>query len=579
MATLQDTTVHLSAKAADSSHGGGHAATPWHGDSPLNRLGGWLSAERRDLWVMVAYSVAIGLLSLVLPVATQSMVNTIAFGTLLQPLVLLGLVVLIALGFSSVLRALRHWVVEIIQRRVFVRVVSDAVHRLLRVKIEAFDSGHGPELVNRFFEVVTVQKAGSVLLVDGLAILMQTIVGLILLGFYHPLLLAFGVVILLAIAVILFPLGSGAVSTAIYESKAKYAMAAWLEELARFPSTFKSKAGAEFAIDKANELAGSYLKYRAKHFRVLFRQIVGSFVLETAASAVLLAAGGWLVIQRQLTLGQLIASELIVAVVVSGFSKFGKQLETFYDLLAAVDKLGYLTDLPLETRGTERLRGTGPAHLRFRNLTFGYSGNRILDQMDADIQPGSRLAITAQAGSGKSTILDLLFGLRSPESGVMEIDNHDYRDLNLEDVRGDVSLIRRAEIFHGTVAENVALGDPQVSLTDVRDALTKVGLLDDVLHLPEGLHAELSTGGLPLSQSQCLRLMFARALVHRPRLILVDEALDQILDAPGGRAFCQTFLGERDRWTLVVATRSPEIAALCDRVLELKNGSLVEVSR
>lgn len=330
---------------ANSSSGHSH---PWHGVSPMTRLGRLLEAERQDMWVVVAYSLAIGILTLVVPVVTQSVVNTIAFGTVLQPLVLLALIVLLALTFSAALRALRHWVVEVLQRRIFVRVISDAVMRLLRVRVEAFDAGHGPELVNRFFEVVTVQKGAAILLIDGLAILIQTVAGLMLLAVYHPLLLAFGAVLFAAIFVIVVPLGFGAVSTAVMESKAKYEMAAWLEEIARHSATFKSPYGATLATEQANAITARYLAQRSNHFKILFRQIIGSLVLEAVASAVLLGAGGWLVMQRQLTLGQLVAAELIVAVVVGGFAKFGKQLETFYDLLAAMDKLGYLTDLPLE---------------------------------------------------------------------------------------------------------------------------------------------------------------------------------------------------------------------------------------
>lgn len=547
---------------------------------PSQRLFNWIRAEKRDLWAMVAYSIAIGLFTLAVPVATQAMVNTIAFGSVLQPVVLLGLVVLIALGFSSVLRSLRSWVVEVIQRRVFVRVTSDAVHRLLGVKIEAYDPGHGPELVNRFFEVVTIQKSGSLLLVDGLTILMQTLVGLILLAVYHPLLLAFGVVILVSIVVILFPLGSGAVPTAILESKAKYSIAAWLEELARFPATFKSAAGTALAVRRADQLTTEYLRYRAQHFRVLFRQIIGSFALESLSSAVLLAAGGYLVIQRQLTLGQLVAAELILAVVVGSFSKFGKQLETYYDLLAAVDKLGYLTDLPMEASGPEAIPGGGPALFEMRDAHFAHAtGATILDGTNLRVEPGERVAITAPGGTGKSSLLDLIYGVRQPASGRLRIDGLDYRDIRLDSFRQQVQLVRGAEVFQGTVRDNVSMGDPGLAPQDVRDALASAGLLEEILRLPDGLETPLTTGGLPLSHSQCLRLVLARAIVHRPRLLLIDEALDYLIETAGGEALCQRVFAPGNRWTAIVATRHPVVASLCDRQLQLESGKIVEVAR
>jgi len=545
--------------------------------SPIQRLGTWLETERRDLWVLLAYSLAIGLLTLVVPIATQSMVNTIAFGTLLQPLVVLASIVLLALGFSSLLRAIRTWVVEIIQRRIFVRISSDAVQRLLRVRIEAFDEGHGPELVNRFFEVVTVQKGGSILLIDGLAILIQTITGLVLLAVYHPLLLAFGVVIFSLILVIIFPLGRGAVNTAIEESKAKFSMAAWLEELARHPAAFKSPAGVQLAMRRANALVEDYLIERRKHFRILFRQIASSLALEALASAVLLAGGGWLVIQRQLTLGQLVAAELIVAVVVGGFAKFGKQLETFYDLLAAVDKLGYLTDLPLESDKGVRLPDIGPASLRLRKVTFSYDGKRnVIDGLDAEIPAGSQVVLYSGIGEGKSTLIDLLYRFRTPTGGTIEIDGLDYREVAISELRKQVALVRHVEIFQGTVLENIRLGNESITVAEARDALERVGLLDQIRDLPDGLDSPLSTGGLPLSQGQARRLMFARAVAQKPRLLVVDEAVDAIEDTPERERLLVTLFDHRAPWTLIVATRHPELASRCSRVLNLKKGAAVE---
>lgn len=553
--------------------------TAWHGQPPQVRIFEWIEAERSNVWIIVVYSVAIAFLSLVSPVAVQAMVNTIAFGSLLQPVFVLGGIVFVALTFVAVLAAARTWVVEIIQRRIFVRLSSVAVHRLLRVKVEAFDSGHGPELVNRFFDVFNVQKGGAILLVDGLAIFMQILVGMTLLALYHPLLLGFGVIILGVIVFILFPLGRGAVDSAIYESKAKYSMAAWLEELARFPATFKTAPGAKLAADRADELATQYLYYRKKHFKVLFRQIIGSVSLEALASSALLIGGGWLVIDRQLTLGQLVAAELVLSGVVTGFSKIGKQLETYYDLMAAVDKLGYLTDLPLEATGKETLPALStPAAFEMSGVRFAYDSSPILDRASWRLNPGDRVAITGVNGSGKSSLLELMYRFREPEAGRLEIDAHDYRDLNLEELRAQVQLVRGEGAFQGSVIENVRLGSDR-PYAEVRDALNRVGLESQVLALPEGLETQLSTFGLPLSMSQCCRLILARAILQKPRLLLVDEILDALVDTPGGEQLCRLILDGSNPWTIVVTTRNPAVAAMCDREFTVENGQIREVLR
>lgn len=543
--------------------------------TPIARLRELLVREKQTLTVAVVYSVVIGLLSLVVPVAVQSLVNTIAFGSALQPLVVLTLFVLVALGFSTAMNALRASVVEIIQRSIFARVATDVTHRLLRVRADAFDHYHGPELVNRFFDVVTVQKSASLLLIDGLSIVMQTGIGMLLLAVYHPWLLAFDVLMIVAMVIITFVLGRGAIPTAIKESKAKYALEGWLEQIAAHLVTFKSAGGADYAVHKSNGLLEHYLEYRGKHFTILLRQIVASFALQALASAALLGVGGWLVIERQLTLGQLVASELIVSAMVSAFTKFGKQLEVFYDLSAAIDKLGDLVDLPLERRGGEALlTGTGPARVSLRDLEVRYEHDRqpALHLNAWEVAPGERLGLTGPNGSGKSTLGDVLFGLRTPSHGIVQIDQIDLRQVPLDHLRQQVALVRHVELFVGTIVDNVRLGRAHLSIDDVAAALASVGLLDELLELPDGLNTQLQPHGRPLSSRQASRLMIARAVVGRPRLLILDGALDQI-DRTQERDQLVSLLFASDApWTLICITERPDLLSRCSRVMVLRDG-------
>lgn len=546
---------------------------------PLRRLRALLRAERQDLWVVVAYSVAVGLLSLVVPIAVQSLVNTVAFGSLIQPLVVLTLAVLAALGFSAVLNGFRVYVIEIIQRRIYARVAGDVAYRLLRVKAEAFDKNHGPELVNRFFDVVTVQKSAALLLMDGLSLLMQTVLGMTLLALYHPLLLAFDLFLILAITLIIFVMGRGAVQSAIKESKAKYATAAWLEEMAALTRTFKAGGSAQFAMERADRLARDYLTYRQLHFRIFMRQVIGSLALQAIASAALLGVGGFLVMDRQLTLGQLVAAELIVTVVVGGFSKFGKKFETFYDLLAAIDKLGALIDLPLERLGGETLVSTStPAAVHFRDVSYKLGGQTILNGANWELPAGSAIGLTGPTGAGKTALADLLFGLRKPSGGVLTIDNIDLRDLCLEELREQVAIVHDTEIFSGTVLENVSVGRPGIDSSHVRAALATVGLLDDIADLPEGIRTQLSMSGRPLSPGQAARLALARAIVGRPRLLVLDGAFEKI-DEPDLRSeIAERIFAKNTPWTLLCISSHPDLLRRCESRYLLGNGSLTELA-
>lgn len=566
--------------AEDTAHATrGHSATE-HGQhphpTPTERLFGLLRGEARDLWVVVIYAVGVGLLSLVVPVATGSLVNTISFGTVIQPLVVLTFLVLVALSFEGLMRALQFWVVEVLQRRVFVKVALDLARRLPRVHATAFDRAHGPELVNRFFDVLTVQKTAATLLLDGLAVLLQALIGTLLLAFYHPILLAFDAVLVVGMLVILFPLGRGAIDTSVQESKAKYAVAAWLEEVARLTHAFRGGGAADFAEQRADQLAQRYLEARSSHFAIVLRQHVGSLAFKAILSAALLGVGGWLVIQRGLTIGQLAAAELVVTAVVAGMTKFAKQLESWYDLVTAADKLGHLTDLPLERTDGHSVPELTPrgARLELRGVSFSHDARaEVLRDVSMGLAPGARVAIIGRSGSGKSTLADLVTGRRSPVKGNVFIEGADLRELSLDAVRAVVSVVRTIEVFEGTVAENVSVGRAGVTPERVRRALASLRLEDAIACLPDGVNTALSPSGAPLSATQAHTLMFARALASDPRLIVVDGALDG-LDAEVVRDVMAVLTAPGAPWSLLVLTHREEVAAMCPTRWRLEGASL-----
>lgn len=562
------------APLAEASAHGDHPPThdeSHSGPSPLARLLGLLRPEARDIGIVIIYAIGVGVLNLAVPITAMAVVNTVALTTLLQQLLILCLALFVSLGMAAVLQVLQAVVVEYLQQRIFVRVVGDLSYRLPRTDIKAFDRQHGPELVNRFFDVLTVQKASATLLLDGVTVVLQMAIGLVLLAFYHQVLLGFDIALIVGLLFTVFVLGRGAVRSSIRESRAKYVVASWVEEMARHPVAFKLNGGLHFARERADLLARQYLLARQSHYRIVMRQFTFAIGLQVLASTALLGLGGYLVTQGQLTLGQLVAAEIVVALVVASFTKLGKQLESFYDLLAAVDKLGHLTDLPLEREGgvVHQARSQGAA-VRFHNVTFTYSqGFRtVFESLNLTLEPGERIALLGPNGAGKSTLVDLLFGLRPPTQGYIEIDGMDLRDLRLESVRDHIAVVKGIEIFEGSVLDNVRMGREQLSVADVRRALEAVGLLGDVLDLPGGLHTPLGTGGSPLSLGQAERLMLARAIAGGPRLLVVDEVLDD-MDQEVRHEVLPAILGPHARWTLLVVTHSQDVARLCGRQIRL----------
>lgn len=541
---------------------------------PLKRLYQLLLPERQDLWTVVLFAVIAGVLYLATPLAVDALVNSLAFGAsegvYVQALVVLSLGLFGFLVLLGLVRAAQYYVTELLQRRIFVRLSADLAHRLPRVRMEALDQKLGPDLVNRFFDVVTVQKSGALILLDGLNLALGAFIGLLILGFYHPFLLVFDLVLIAYVVGVPLTLGRGAVTTSIDESYAKHRVASWLEQVALFPYLFKSDGASHLAGMRANELSEEYLDARGRHWKIVFRQIASFLALQAIASAALLGLGGWLVLNAELTLGQLVAAEIIVSTIVANLASLGKHVEAFYDALAAVDKIGYVIDLPTEREGGESPPPYEDGSLvELEGLEFGYDPMRpVLQGVTFRLERQERVALVGAAGFGTSTLMEILFGIRIPQAGRVEVDGVDVRDWDLDALRNRVALVRGQDLVEASVFENVSFGRPGLSRQDVRSALGKVGLLDDVMRLPSGLDSVLNVGGRPLSSSQRSRLIIARAIVGEPSLLLLDENLEN-LEPQTFTELTDFVFGHDNGWTLLVATRDPSVIERCDRTIDM----------
>jgi ABC-type bacteriocin/lantibiotic exporter with double-glycine peptidase domain len=319
-------------------------------------------------------------------------------------------------------------------------------------------------------------------------------------------------------------------------------------------------------------LAEEYLEARQAHWRIVFRQIVGFLSLQAVASAALLGLGGLLVLNAELTLGQLVAAEIIVSAIVANLASLGKHTESFYDALAAVDKIGYVVDLPVERSGGETTEGAVSdlgARVDISDLSFGYDPDRpVLRDVSLSLKPGERVALVGAAGYGTSTLMDILMGIRLPQEGSVRIDGVDVRDWDLMSLRHVVALVRGQDLVETSIFENVRFGREHISRQQVRTSLAEVGLLNGIMRLPAGLDTELMVGGRPLSSSQRSRLILARAIVGRPRLLLLDENLENL--EPQTFSELTDFVFESShKWTLVVASRDLSVLQRCDRTIDM----------
>ena len=543
--------------------------------TPVKRLLEIVQLERHDIYLLVILTFGYGLLGIATPVAVQTLVNIVTMGSVLQPLYVVALILFFLLVLSGVLYLFEAYVVELIQRRLFVRTALQVGERAQGVQMQVYDSTNPVELMNRFFDVSTLQKSVATLLTVGLAALLQGLVGSIILMFYSLYFMVIVLMVVIMLALIIFVLGKHAVPTAIAESKAKYETAAWLETIARNAYLFKFFNASHRVSMKTDAYAQTYLETRITHFKVLLLQNIGGVALYAFVGTAMLVLGGALVIQGQINLGQFVAAELIIFGVLAAFVRFISKLEYYYDMLAALDKIGVLQDLPQESVGDHI-----PAHGHYlkvvvQDVDFAYS-DRIapIQALSFSISKGRSMAILGASGSGKTTLIGLLTGLRSPKRGHISADGVDLRQLNLGHYRNRVGLVTKAEFVEGTILENLRLARDEITLEKIHQVLASLGLDNDIAKLEQGLDTPLTAFGAPLSSTQAQRMMLARAIIGEPDILMIDGQLDAL-----SHDELMSVLGllkeNTHNWILIVTTRIPEIAQRFDSVISLEQAQEV----
>jgi ABC-type bacteriocin/lantibiotic exporter with double-glycine peptidase domain len=546
--------------------------------SPLSRLITFLWEDKKDIIVLFIYSVVSSILGLSIPLAAQALVNVIASGLFLQPLLVLTSLVFLGLLVASTVRLMEVSLVEILQQRVFARVALRLATQLPKLHFSAFNPSYPPEMMNRFFDTVTVQKALGKLLLVVPAALLQILFSLVFMAFYSPFLLGYDLLVVLGFFALTL-LGHRAVRTSIDESVCKYQTAHWLQEQARCLLNLKMNAGSNFALKQADVRVSTYLKARKGHFKIVFGQRIANALFYALSNAGILALGGWLVLQQQLTLGQLIAAELMMILLLQALDKLVEQLESFYDLQSAMDKLGVLFDLKPENAGQHPFiePSQGGVQLEMRHLYFNYqNGQKLLKDLSLMVPANAKVSIVGASGSGKTTLAYLASGLLEPEFGNIMVQGVDLRDLEPASLRDRVSLVSGSQdLLEATLEDNIKMGRQQCSREDMLWALDMVDLTPHLAKLEQGLRTVVSSEGKNLSEGLRQRVILARALIERPKLLILDEAFSG-MDERSKLLILERLMLPEAPWTLLHFTHDVDVLARSQQVWVLSEGALVE---
>ncbi len=488
-----------------------------------------LGDETAFYTVSIVYGLGVSVLTLAIPISVQALVNTVSSNVLVQPLVVLSVLLLFLLIFSGTLKAYQTYIIECFQRRFYARTSSEITVKILNANHDQVNEQNAVELMNRYFDVMTVQKNVTKLLTDGLSLVLKTVVGLLILAFYHPYFLIFDVLLIAMIILVWKIYGKAALKSAIYESKAKYSVAGWLEELARANYFFKSEAKKREAIKKSDKLILNYLDQRKIHFRELFSQKIFLLSIYAVMSAFVLGLGGFLVINGELSLGQLVAAELIITVILSSLSNSAKYLESFYDLYAAVEKISQFHKLvpELEVKDNSSNSFSG-GDLSLKKVRI--AGGKHNFCYDYDFKAKNAYLVESRVYSSKQLFLNLIQQIDSPDSGVITFGGVTYGTITQNSFRSEIQVIAKSTTFEGTIRDNLSWGMDGVSDTELREALHKGFLGDSFNSFGDGLDTNVLPSGFPFWSSQLLRFEIARALVNKPKVLVLTEVFDQVED-------------------------------------------------
>ncbi len=548
--------------------------------TPVRRFFKLLQLDRREIGYIYLYSIFAGIITLSLPLGIQAIIGLISGGALSSSLFLLIAIVSVGIALTGSLTVMQLSVMETIQRRIFVRSSFDFAWRIPRFDMNEMLKAYPPELVNRFFDTLTIQKGVPKLLIDFSTALLQVIFGLLLLSFYHPIFVFFGVMLLLLLFLIFRFTGPQGLSTSLTESKYKYAVAHWLEEIARTVTTFKLEVYSDLPLERTDELASKYLDARKNHFKILLFQYRIIVIFKTVITGGLLVLGSWLVINNQISIGQFVAAEIVVILIMNSVEKLILSMDTIYDVLTALEKIGYITDIPLERRGgmnfSEVDSGKGLA-LDINNLTFKFEDAETpaIQNLSLKVKPGERICIAGYNGAGKSTLLQLLAGLFENYSGSIAYNGFSLRSIDPSTLRKAIGKYSTQEdIFQGTILENITLGMSEVSLKEVVQVAQTIGLDTYIKKLPMGYKTVLMSGGRNTPESIRTKIILARSFILRPKLLLLEDFLNEFqVDEKKNIATCLT--DGTYNWTLLAVSNDPMFAASCDRVVLMQNGSIL----
>ncbi len=539
---------------------------------PGQRFWSLLKLYRREIRQIYVYAIFIGLVTLSLPLGIQAIVSYIQTGEITSSWVVLVSFVLIGIAVNGFLQVAQIRIVENIQQDLFTRSAFEFAYRIPKITFLQLDKVHAPELVNRFFDTLTIQKGLPKILIDFPVAVFQIIFGLILLAIYSPYFILLGFTLIFILYFTFQITGPQGVTTSLIESKYKYKLVHWLEEIARINRCLKMNTTSNFHLEKTDQLVSYYLRSRENHFQVLLTQFQLFIVFSIFVAASLLVLGGYLVFQEQMNIGQFVAAEIIIILIISSVEKILRMIDTIYDVLTALDKIGYVTDLKLDKNtGSTTIEADEGLEVVAKDIQFGFPDDlkKIINELSFNIPTNAKVVLAGSSGSGKTVLLHIISGIHEIDDGELyfnKVPFANYRRDNLYKQIGVAFPVN--QIFEGTLKENITLGR-EITDQKMETVLETLYLNDYVIHQPKGVETFVDSGGRRLPRSIIQKILIARIIIADPKLLLLEDPLQFISEAEKIK-IVDYIMDKKRKWTVIVVSDFYYWKEKATQIIELK---------
>lgn len=545
--------------------------------SPWSRFVNLLKLDKKDIRQVFYYAIFAGIVALTLPLGIQAIINLLQGAQVSTSWIVLVVLVTLGVAFQGILQLMQMRILESVQQKIFTRASFEFAYRFPKIKMKDLHNYYPPELANRFFDVLVIQKGLAKILIDVPTAVLQIVFGLILLSFYHAFFIIYGLLLVLLIYIVFRYTAKKGLDTSLDESKYKYKVAHWLQEVSRSLISFKLSGKSSLAMDKNDDLTSSYLQAREDHFKILvsqFLQLIGFKVLVTAG---LLSIGGLLVLNQQMNIGQFVAAEIIILLVITSVEKLIRGLETFYDVLTSLEKIGQIVDKELEAQtGEDPFKINRDLSVELDNITYrNPEGIKVLSRLNFSVTQGHRILLDGKSGSGKTSLLKILSGLITPTYGSFYVNDISMLGICPNKYRAHIGQVLPSQLpFEGTILENITFGRTDISKEHLNEVLKNVGLLSFVKSQPKGLGTILYPEGQQIPFTVSKRILLARAIVHQPKLLLLKDPLEYF-EAQEAEKLVQYLTAEERPWALVVSSQNRYWKTYCNKIIEISKGEII----